>query len=137
MSVRIAIGVGCRLGSPANAIVALIRQALDRAPKAERLGIFTIRDKAQETGLIEAASRLGLDLVFLSREALREQTPFVQTRSDRAKSLFGVASVAESAALAGAGANAVLIVPRIASAGVTCAIAEGPRASSLGRALRV
>ena len=81
MSARIAIGVGCRLGSSANAIEALVRHALDRAPPAERLGIFTIEDKNTEPGLIAAARRLGLDLVFLTRDALREQAPFVQTRS--------------------------------------------------------
>ena len=81
MSARIAIGVGCRLGSSANAIEALVRHALDRAPQAERLGIFTIEDKNTEPGLIAAARRLGLDLVFLTRDALREQAPFVQTRS--------------------------------------------------------
>jgi cobalt-precorrin 5A hydrolase len=124
MSARIAIGVGCRLGCSAYAIEALVRHALDRAPKAEPLGVFTIRDKAGEAGLIEAVSRLGLDLVFLTRDALREQAPSVQTQSIRSKTRFGVPSVAEAAALAGAGANAVLIVPRIASQGVTCAIAE-------------
>ncbi len=74
--------------------------------------------------MIEAARHLGLDLVFLDRDALREQAPFVQTRSIRAESRFGVPSVAEAAALAGAGPGAALIVPRIASQGVTCAIAQ-------------
>ncbi|HEX3574249.1 MAG TPA: cobalamin biosynthesis protein [Rhodopila sp.] len=123
MSTRIAIGVGCRLGCPVEAVEALIRQALDRAPNAERLGLFTIRDKQGEWGLITAADRLGLPLVFLSRDALLEQAPFVQTRSLRAEGLFGVPSVAEASALAGAGVGAALIVPRIASQGVTCAIA--------------
>ena len=109
---------------PADAIEALVRQALDRAPHAERLGLFTIGDKSSEPGLIEAARRLGLDLVFLTRDALREQAPFVQTRSIASETRFGVPSVAEAAALAGAGTGAVLIFPRIASQGVTCAIAE-------------
>jgi cobalt-precorrin 5A hydrolase len=123
MSTRIAIGVGCRLGCPADAVEALIREALDHAPAAERLGLFTIRDKKGESGLIAAAERLGLPLVFLSRDALLEQAPFVQMRSPRAEGLFGVPSVAEASALAGAGAGAVLIVPRIAGQGATCAIA--------------
>jgi cobalt-precorrin 5A hydrolase len=126
MSARIAIGVGCRLGTSANAIEALVRHALDRTPPAERLGIFTILDKSTEPGLIAAARRLGLDLVFLTREALREQAPFVQTRSIRSATRFGVPSVAEAAALAGAGTGGVLIVPRIVSQGVTCAIAQSP-----------
>jgi cobalt-precorrin 5A hydrolase len=126
MTPRIAIGIGCRLGCPANAIEALVRQALTRAPPAEPLGLFTIRDKDQESGLIEAAHRLGLNLTFLTRDALREQAPFVQTRSPRAQALFGVPSVAEAAALAGAGHGAALIVPRIASQHATCAVARQP-----------
>jgi cobalt-precorrin 5A hydrolase len=124
MSARIAIGVGCRLGSSANAIEALVRHALDRTPPAERLGAFTIEDKSSEPGLIAAARSLGLDLVFLARDALREQAPFVQTRSIRSETQFGVPSVAEAAALAGAGPGGVLIFPRIVSQGVTCAIAQ-------------
>jgi cobalt-precorrin 5A hydrolase len=123
MTGPIAIGVGCRLGCPADAIEGLVRQALGQAPAAERLGLFTIRDKAGEPGLIEAADRLGLQLVFVDRDALREQAPSVQTRSPSAESRFGVTSVAEAAALAGAGTGSVLLVPRIAGQGATCAIA--------------
>jgi cobalt-precorrin 5A hydrolase len=124
MSARIAIGVGCRRGSLADAIEAVVRLALDRAPEAERLGLFTIRDKAGEAGLTKAADRLGLDLIFLTRDALREQAAFVRTQSAQSQSRFGVPSVAEAAALAGAGNPSVLIVPRIARNGVTCAVAE-------------
>jgi cobalt-precorrin 5A hydrolase len=124
MSTRIAIGVGCRLGSSANSIEALVREALDRTKQARRLRLFTIQDKSNEPGLIAAARRLGLDLIFLTRDALREQAPFVQTQSVRSGTRFGVPSVAEAAALAGAGIGGVLIFPRIVSQGVTCAIAQ-------------
>jgi len=123
MTNRIAIGVGCRLGCPADAIETLVRQALDQAPAAHRLGLFTIRDKSGEPGLIQAATRLGLNLIFVERDALREQTASVQTLSPRAERRFGVPSVAEAAALAGAGAGSVLLVPRIDGQGATCAIA--------------
>jgi cobalt-precorrin 5A hydrolase len=124
MSARVAIGVGCRLGSSANAIEALVRHALDHILPAERLGVFTIRDKSNEPGLIAAARRLGLDLIFLTPDELREQAPFVHTHSIGSEARFGVPSVAEAAALAGAGAGGVLIVPRVVSQGVTCAIAQ-------------
>jgi cobalt-precorrin 5A hydrolase len=122
----IAIGVGCRRGSWADTIETLVRQALAQTSAADRPGLFTIEDKAQEPGLIEAANRLGLNLTFLPRNALRAQSAKIQTRSSRAESLFGVPAVAEAAALAGAGPNATLIVPRIARQGVTCAIAAAP-----------
>jgi cobalt-precorrin 5A hydrolase len=124
MSPKVAIGVGCRLGCSAEAIEALVRQALDHAPTAKPLGLFTISDKHGDPGLIEAADRLGLALVFLTRDTLREQTPLIQTPSYRTENRFGVASVAEAAALAGAGPGSVLVVPRIASQSATCAVAE-------------
>jgi cobalt-precorrin 5A hydrolase len=123
MTGRIAIGVGCRIGCSASAIEALVRQAMEHAPGAEARGLFSIRDKSGETGLIEAAGRLGLDLVFLTPDALRARASSVQTQSAGSERAFGVPSVAEAAALAGAGADSVLIVPRIAGLGATCAIA--------------
>jgi cobalt-precorrin 5A hydrolase len=119
----IAIGVGCRKGCPADTIESLVRQALDRVATTTPLGLFTLVDKSDEIGLSEAAGRLGLDLIYLSREALRAREDGVRTRSPLAESLFGVPSVAEAAALAGAGPRSVLIVPRIAEGGATCAIA--------------
>ena len=123
---RIAIGVGCRRGCSAAAIESLVRRALANDPAFNPIGIFTIRDKEGEPGLAEAARILGLALVFLDREALRRQAPFVQTESVRTQHLFGVPSVAEAAALAGAGTGAVLIVSRLSGQGVTCAIAGVP-----------
>jgi cobalt-precorrin 5A hydrolase len=120
----IAIGVGCRRGTHAAAIEFLVRQALSQVATCQP-ALFSIEDKAGEPGLIEAAQRLNLTLTFLTRDALRAQAPDVQTRSPRAEAEFGVSSVAEAAALAGAGAHAALIVPRIARQGVTCAIAAG------------
>ena len=123
MSPPVAIGVGCRLGCEAEAIEALVRQALERLSDPIPLGLFTIADKRREAGLAEAASRLGLNLVFLPRALLRDQSAFVQTCSPGSASRFDVPSVAEAAALAGAGRDAVLLVPRIARNGATCAIA--------------
>ncbi len=150
----IAIGVGCRKGCPADAIEALVLQSLDKfyssfprrresivqqhggeeldsrlrgndgCKDGAALGLFTLIDKKGEAGLTEAADRLGLSLFYLSRDALRDREADVQTHSALAESLFGVPSVAEAAALAGAGPGSTLAVPRIAEGGVTCAIAE-------------
>ena len=120
----IAIGVGCRKGCPADAIEALVRRALDGGSGVTPLGIFTIADKQGEAGLSEAAERLGLTLNFVSRDDLRSREGDVRTRSDAAQQVFGVASVAEAAALVGAGPNSSLVVPRIAADGAACAIAR-------------
>jgi len=119
----IAIGVGCRKGCKADAIEAVARQALADV-RGEPVGVFTLADKRDEAGLAEAARRLGLGLTFLPRDALHEREGEVLTRSEAAARAFGVASVAEAAALAGAGPGSVLIVPRIAADGATCAVAE-------------
>lgn len=88
------------------------------------LGLFTLADKKGEPGLTKAAARLSLGLTFLSREALRAEAPRVLTSAPHAQAAFAVPSVAEASALAGAGPNAILIVPRITEGGATCAVAE-------------
>jgi cobalt-precorrin 5A hydrolase len=123
-TMSVAIGVGCRKGCSAGTIEALVRQALAGMSDAP-LGLFTLVDKRGEPGLAKAAARLELSLIYLTREALRDREGDVRTRSARVESLFGVPSVAEAAALAGAGPGSVLILPRIAEGGATCAIA-GP-----------
>jgi len=120
---NVAVGIGCRKNCPADAIEALARQALGYIADAAPLGIFTLADKGGELGLVDAAGRLGLEIVCLTREALNARADEAQTRSPLAESLFGVPSVAEAAALAGAGPASVLIVRRIAANGATCAIA--------------
>jgi cobalt-precorrin 5A hydrolase len=123
----IAIGIGCRKGCPGDLLIRLISQALAEWPPhlAEHgmRKLFTIEDKREEAGIRQAADLLGIELVLLSRDQLNAAMPRTQTYSARAQELFGVASVAEASALAGAGNDAVLIVPRISSDFATCAIA--------------
>jgi cobalt-precorrin 5A hydrolase len=120
----VAIGVGCRKGCSADTIEALVRQALGDVASFAPIGLFTLIDKQGEAGLTEAANRLGLGVTYLSREALRDRADDTKTRAPNAEKQFGVPSVAEAAALAGAGPASVLIVPRIAQDGATCAIAR-------------
>jgi cobalt-precorrin 5A hydrolase len=123
----IAIGIGCRKGCPGDGLIALISQALaewpQHVPEHGVRKLFTIDDKRDEAGIRQAADLLGVELVFLSRNQLNAVMPRTKTYSARAQELFGIGSVAEASALAGAGDNAVLIVPRISSDHATCAIA--------------
>ena len=127
MTRLVAIGVGCRKGCSGDVLIRLISQALaewpQHLPEHGLRKVFTIDDKSDEAGIRQAADLLGLELVFLSRDQLNAAMPRTQTYSARAQELFGVASVAEAAALAGAGERAVLVVPRISSDNATCAIA--------------
>jgi len=120
----IAIGLGCRKGCASEAIVALVQSALARAGRADaQASLFTHIDKASEPGLREAAEKLALPLVFLDAATLRQASPRAATSSPRVMALFGLPSIAETAALAGAGPDAVLLAPRMSEAGASCAIA--------------
>lgn len=124
MAAMIAIGLGCRKSCPAEAIVAIVRRALADCPDvAGERRLFCLADKSSEPGLATAAEILGFDLVFLPREALAAETPRLLTRSAVVRSRYGLDSVAEASALAGAGPGARLSGPRLAADGATCAIA--------------
>jgi len=129
MAGLIAIGVGCRRGCTAAAIVAMVRRALVAAgePPGKR-EMFTLDEKEGEANVREAASALGLPLYFLSHERLLREAPRVVTPSARVERLIGLPGVAETAALAGAGPNGELIVAKIVGGGATCAIALRPEA---------
>lgn len=122
VSGRLAIGVGCRKGIATEAVISLVTTASAGLPQA--VGLYSVDDKRDEAGLIEAADKLGLPLVFLTHAALEAMAPFIVTPSSAAKARFGLPSIAEAAALAAFAGKARLIVPRRAEAGVTVAIAE-------------
>jgi cobalt-precorrin 5A hydrolase len=126
----VAIGVGCRKGASADAVVRLVQQALRQVSADAVPRLFTVLDKQNETGLHEAAARLRLEITYLSRQALQNEAPRIRTASPVARARFGIPSVAEAAALAGGGPDVVLIVPRLAECGVTCAVAMCPGQSA-------
>jgi cobalt-precorrin 5A hydrolase len=122
----IAIGIGCRRGAARDAIIALICRARQAAGLEQGAAeLFSLDRKAGEAGLIAAADLLGLPLRFLPAPDLAALDSLIVTRSARSEEETGIASVAEAAALAGAGPGARLVLPRIAADGVTCAIAFG------------
>jgi cobalt-precorrin 5A hydrolase len=120
----IAIGVGCRKSCARGEIVALVRDAMEACEVGAAQGIFTIDEKRGDEELAAAAAALNLDLVFLPRQALEATTPRLLTKSTAAQRRFGLPSIAEAAALAGAGAGSRLIGPRRIGNGVTCALAS-------------
>ena len=124
MSRIIAIGVGCRVGVSGDAIAALAKRALIElsAPEGERR-MFTLKAKADEPGLVEAARLIGAPLTPLPLEDLQAQATRIMTPSAAAQSRFGAPNIAEAAALAGAGDGGRLLGRRLAADGATCAIA--------------
>ncbi|MGH6813010.1 MAG: cobalamin biosynthesis protein [Methylocella sp.] len=66
---------------------------------------------------------LDLPLVFLEAEVLRQASLRAATNSPRVMAKFGLPSIAEAAALAGAWPSSVLLVARISDGGASRAIA--------------
>lgn len=123
----IAIGLGCRKDCASEAIIALVRRALANCSDVEGVRrLFSVADKCGEPGLRVAAEALRFDLTFLPREALAAAAPRILTPSAAAQRRFGLSSIAEAAALAGAGPDAKLLAPRLAANGATCAVAFVP-----------
>ncbi len=122
----IVAGIGCRKGCPAAAIEALLQAAEARAGAAVDL-LASAAFKAGEAGLLAVAERRGLRLQFADRDALvavAGRCPSLPSAA--ALHHHGVPSVAEAAALAIAGPEATLILPRLTGAGATCALARTP-----------
>ncbi|MCO5734507.1 cobalamin biosynthesis protein [Rhizobium sp. SSA_523] len=118
-------GIGCRRGTSAETVMAVLEEALAAAGKTgerpARLATGTL--KADEAGLLEAAARLKLDLAILTEAEMEAVSDRTLTVSPHSVGHAGVSSFCEAAALAAGGASARLLGPRHVSQGVTCALA--------------
>jgi cobalt-precorrin 5A hydrolase len=118
-------GVGLRRGCPADEIVALVRRACAETGRAAS-ALAAPSFKQGEAGLGVAAAQLGVTLLLVEDDALAAAQARCVTQSETARREVGVGSVAEGSALAAAGAGSQLLLPRIAGARATCALAEAP-----------
>lgn len=124
MIARYAAGIGARRGVDAQEIVDLVRQIVGQHHvDISRVTLCTLESKAEEAGLQEAARQLGVDIIFLPLDALRARKSAAPTHSPRVQAMFGVGSVAETAALVGAGPDSRLIARRVATPHAACALA--------------
>lgn len=141
---RVALGIGCRAGRPAEAIEAAIRAALARLPQASLADVgvvATLDAKAREPGLVACCARHGWPLVAFSRDEIAAHLARLAglARADSgsgsgsgaspapcaaARARFGVDGVCEPCACLAA-PNGALIVRKLALDGVTAALA-GP-----------
>jgi len=115
----IVAGIGCRRGTPAEAIIALVRRAEALAEPADALAAPAF--KRNEPGLRTAAERLGLPLWLVDDDTLAAALPHCITLSSAAARATGHPSIAEASAI---GAGGILLLPRLTGAGVTCALAR-------------
>lgn len=118
------LGIGARSGVGKERLLEAVRDGL----KASKLSIksvkalATIEARAREKGFIEAAEALGVPLVGISRDAIREVEGEYRS-SDYVKEKIGVGAVCEPCA-ALAGDNASVIVGKTKFKGITLAVAE-------------
>ncbi len=127
-------GIGFRHAATATEIVAVVRRALilsglDRG----HLGVLaTAADRADEAPIREAADILAVPLMAIGPELLAAMDARVVTRSARIVATRYTGSVAEAAALAAAGPGGALLLPRIATERVTCALALAAQSVTQG-----
>ena len=122
---RIAIGIGCRKNCSAEEIIELVYAALEKTDvnisDVSVLATAWMKDGAEN--VMQAAEALVLPLIVVSQEKCTAMAEFAQTISQKVVSMHAIPSVAEVSALAAAGKNSKLILPRTNSANATCAIA--------------
>ncbi|MEU5436366.1 precorrin-3B C(17)-methyltransferase [Streptomyces sp. NPDC020719] len=119
------VGVGASKDAPVEEVLGLIEDALADAGLSPLsvAELATVDAKAQEPGIVGAASRLGVPLTTYASQELASVS--VPNPSDAPLAAVGTPSVAEAAALAGGGE---LVVPKRKSAPegraamATCAI---------------
>ncbi len=134
----LALGVGCERGCEPSELIALVREGLKAQQLAEdAVACVTSLDlKGDEAAVIAVANMLGVPLVLFDAERLEAETPRLATPSDVVFAEVGCHGVSEGAALAAAGADASLIVPKKKSGRATRAVARAAGdidASAAGR----
>jgi cobalt-precorrin 5A hydrolase / precorrin-3B C17-methyltransferase len=117
------IGVGCERGTSREEVVTLIKDTL----KANNLSIQSVAVYASiDLKEDEPAISSLCNVNFFTAEELNALSPKLKTPSDYVMSEVGTPGVAEAAALAAAGLDAELIVPKTKSKRATVAIARAP-----------
>jgi cobalt-precorrin 5A hydrolase len=119
-------GIGCRSGISAEEVESALDAALAPVlPTGRALSLIaTPAAKGHEPGIIAAAAARGIPLVLITQSDLEAANPRTLTHSEHAMIVMNVHSVAEAAALAGAGPSSRLLGPRVAIGPVTCALAD-------------
>ena len=114
----------CRL--PASSGVPSPLGEKDRM-RGDLLTTLAALDRPALNGVLqEAARRAGLDLLLLTLDQLRAAAHLCATHSEHSMKQYGIPSVAEAAALAGAGSGARLLFPRIVGRNATASVAGRP-----------
>ncbi len=118
------VGIGCRRGTGAEAIIHAVKEALKQASvELAQVRLLASADvKADEEGLWMAADQLGIPLRLISSEEIRLSGRSFEC-SDFVRSRVGLPAVAEPAAIL-AGRRTRLVLSKMVYEGVTVAVAQ-------------
>jgi len=125
---RLALGVGCERDAEPDELIRLVEETLaenNLAPEAIA-AVYSIDVKMDEAAMHALGAHIGRPVRFFDAARLEEEAPRLATPSDVVFREVGCHGVSEGAALAAAGPDAALIVPKRKSKRATCAIAEAP-----------
>ncbi len=129
---KIVLGIGARKGVSLETVLSAARQAcIDLDITLERIDLMaTAEPKKDETGILEAAEELGVELEVVSLDQLKEfldqSKDFLQeeiSESPFVMRTFGVPGICEPAALFAAGKQARLLYRKTSFNKVTVAVA--------------
>jgi cobalt-precorrin 5A hydrolase/precorrin-3B C17-methyltransferase len=120
------VGVGCERGTDPAELRDLVAATLAEANLAPAAvaAMASLDLKMDEPAMHEAARALDAPLRFFTAAELEAEAPRLQNPSDIVFAATGCHGVAEGAALALAGPDAVLVVAKRKSARATCAVAQ-------------
>ena len=132
------LGIGCERGCSAEEITDLARSTLAEAGLAAGAvaAVVSVELKLAEIGIHALAGALDVPARFFPASRLLAETARLSERSAAAFRATGCWGVAEGAALAAAGSEGVLVVPKRKSRRATCAVARAPApivAETIGR----
>lgn len=120
------LGIGTDSSVSVAELLALVSDTLAAHSLSPRdiACVVSLDSKRSEPALHELARTLDVPARFFDAATLRVETPRLKTPSPRVETATGVAGIAEAAALAAAGPDSELIVPKTKSPHATCAVAR-------------
>ncbi len=124
------LGLGCARNADPDAMWTHVETVLaeNNIAQGAIACVASIDLKADEPAILQAAQRLGVPLRVFTAEELNAETPRLANPSDVVKAEVGTHGVSEGAALAAAGADAVLHVEKTKTETTTSALAKTPAA---------
>ena len=125
------LGLGASRHCPSDEMAALIETTCrdHGIATASIRAVYSVDLKADEQAILEAAIGLGHRLQVFTPERLEAETPRLAHPSDVVFAEIGCHGVSEASALAGAGAEGQLIIPKVKTEHATMALAIDPTAA--------